>query len=74
MLRQVFAGSGLSGVSRWEAGRARPDLGPAHHATKRTFDEDLALFERQVRDEIQDRFRRSEIPTAAHPFSASTRS
>ena len=42
--------TGIAAIRRWKAGRAAPrwDAGPSGTGT---FAEDLALFERQVRDE-----------------------
>lgn len=69
MLHQGFVGSVHSGIRRWDTERARFSWGSNSSAVKRTFDEDLALFERQVRDEIQQSVRRPEA-TVGHASSS----
>lgn len=57
MLHRGFVEAESSGIRGWGAQRSQLRRGSGPSMVKRTFDEDLALFERQVRDELEHRVR-----------------
>ena len=59
MAEQVQVRDVASAMQRWGAGRSALRWGAGAAGAKRTFEDDLALFERQVREEARPRDARS---------------
>ena len=59
MAEQLQSRTGNSVTLRWSAGRTPLRWRTASSKGRRTFEDDLALFERQVRDELRRRDTRS---------------
>ncbi len=55
MAEQLHSTTGSSAMLRWSAGRTPLRWRTTSSREKRTFEDDLALFERQVRDETRRR-------------------